>query len=95
MAYYFDHQEEIEKEIEEEQRQIHAKRQEAKPTSMEQRLRAQGLLPPRRAFYPSPAPLSFSHRSRSMPGSLYKDLELIAKSTEPDKWVNVVQHLPF
>jgi uncharacterized protein (DUF433 family) len=47
MAYYFDHQSEIDGEIEAEQRLIAESRQNAKPTPAEQRLRAQGLLPPR------------------------------------------------
>lgn len=28
-------------------------------------------------------------------GAYVKDLELIAKATEPREWTNVVQHLPF
>jgi hypothetical protein len=28
-------------------------------------------------------------------GTYVKDLELIAKATEPAEWLNVVQHLPF
>src|SRR6266849_1197597 len=28
-------------------------------------------------------------------GTYVKDLELIAKATEPAEWVNVVQHLPY
>jgi hypothetical protein len=43
MAYYFDHQAEIDTEIEAEQRQIEDSRKNAKPTSVELRLRAQGL----------------------------------------------------
>src|SRR5437588_12797750 len=45
MAYYFDHQSEIDGEIEEEQRLIEESRRTAKPTPAELRLRAQGLLP--------------------------------------------------
>src|SRR3954468_14544726 len=45
MAYYFDHQSAIDGEIEEEQRLIEASRNNAKPTPVELRLRAQGLLP--------------------------------------------------
>jgi hypothetical protein len=45
-AYYFDHQSEIDSEIEAEQRSIEESRQNAKPTPPELRLRAQGLLPP-------------------------------------------------
>jgi uncharacterized protein (DUF433 family) len=45
MAYYFDHQAEIDAEIEEEQTMIDESRKNAGPTSVELRLRAQGLLP--------------------------------------------------
>jgi Protein of unknown function (DUF433) len=47
MAYYFDHRAEIDAEIDKEQKLIEASRQSAKPTSVELRLRAQGLLPHR------------------------------------------------
>src|SRR5947208_11661355 len=47
MAYYFDHQVEIESEIDNEQVIIEESRKKAKPTALELRLRAQGLLPPR------------------------------------------------
>jgi uncharacterized protein (DUF433 family) len=47
MAYYFDHQTEIDGEIEEEQKMSEESRQKAAPTPIELRLRAQGLLPPR------------------------------------------------
>lgn len=47
MAYYFDHQSEIDAEIEEEQRLIAQSLDQAKPTPAEQRLRVQGLLPRR------------------------------------------------
>lgn len=47
MAYYFDHQEEIDGEIGEEQRLIEEWRQNTPPSPVEQRLRAQGLLPRR------------------------------------------------
>src|SRR2546429_6655469 len=47
MAYYFDHQTEIDGEIEEEQRLIEASHKNAAPTPVELRLRAQGLLPRR------------------------------------------------
>src|SRR5438128_10933017 len=47
MAYYFDHQSEIEAEIAEEQRAVEVSRKNAQPTPVELRLRAQGLLPPR------------------------------------------------
>jgi hypothetical protein len=44
MAYYFDHQKEIDGEIQEEQQVIEKSRKGAKPTPAEQRLRSQGLL---------------------------------------------------
>jgi hypothetical protein len=47
MAYYFDHQAEILAELQEEQRLINQSAKEAKPTPIEVRLRAQGLLPRR------------------------------------------------
>lgn len=47
MAYYFDHQTEIDAEIAEEQRMIEEWRRNATPSPVELRLRAQGLLPPR------------------------------------------------
>lgn len=47
MAYYFDHQAEIDGEIEEEQKMIDESRKIARPTAVELRLRAQGLLPHR------------------------------------------------
>src|SRR5258706_4093243 len=47
MAYYFDHQEEIDGEISAEQRVIEESRKNAPPTPVELRLRAQGLLPRR------------------------------------------------
>ena len=46
MAYYFDHQAEINAEIDEEQRLIGESRRKAPPTRVELRLRRQGLLPP-------------------------------------------------
>lgn len=46
LAYYFDHQTEIDREIEEEQRLIQEARANAQPTPAESRLRKQGLLPP-------------------------------------------------
>ncbi len=45
MAYYFDHQAEIDTELAEEQRMNEEARKNAKPTPVELRLRAQGLLP--------------------------------------------------
>ena len=49
LAYYFDHQAEIDGEIEEEQQLIDEshKNANANPTPVELRLRGQGLLPPR------------------------------------------------
>jgi hypothetical protein len=44
MAYYFDHQAEIDAEIDEEQRLIEESRRNAQPTAVELRLRTQGLL---------------------------------------------------
>ena len=47
LAYYFDHQPEIDAEIEQEQRGIEESRKQAGRTPVESRLRAQGLLPAR------------------------------------------------
>jgi uncharacterized protein (DUF433 family) len=47
LAYYFDHQAEIDTEIEAEQRLIEDSRKNAQPTPAELRLRKEGLLPPR------------------------------------------------
>jgi uncharacterized protein (DUF433 family) len=47
MGYYFDHQDEIDAEIAEEQQLIGESGKNAQPTPVELRLRAQGLLPPR------------------------------------------------
>lgn len=47
LAYYFDHREEIDAEIEQEQQLIGESRRNASPTPVELRLRAQGLLSPR------------------------------------------------
>lgn len=47
IAYYFDHQAEIDGEIAEEQKTIQRSRESAQPTAVELRLRAQGLLPHR------------------------------------------------
>jgi uncharacterized protein (DUF433 family) len=47
MAYYFDHREEIDAEIEREKQESEASRKNAAPTPAETRLRAQGLLPHR------------------------------------------------
>lgn len=45
LAYYFDHQAEIDGEIAEERKAIEHSRGRAQPTAVELRLRAQGLLP--------------------------------------------------
>ena len=45
MTYYFDHQPEIDAEIEAEQKLIASARSNANPTPFELRLRAQGVLP--------------------------------------------------
>ena len=45
MAYYFDHRAEIDGELKEEQIRIEESRKAVKPTLVEQKLRAQGLLP--------------------------------------------------
>jgi hypothetical protein len=47
LAYYFDHQAEVDGEIGEEQRGIEKSFQQAQPPPVELRLRAQGLLPMR------------------------------------------------
>ena len=47
MAYYFDHREEIDREIAEEQRAIQEWRTNTPPSPVELRFRAQGLLPHR------------------------------------------------
>jgi uncharacterized protein (DUF433 family) len=47
LAYYFDHQAEVDAEIEEEQRMIDESYKNAKPTPVEIKLRTQGLLPHR------------------------------------------------
>ena len=41
------------------------------------------------------AGLLFGNQLGVTVGTYVKDLELIAKATEPAEWVNVVQHLPF
>lgn len=46
MAYYFDHQAEIDAEIAEEQKLIEESYKNSIPTELEKRLRSQGLLPP-------------------------------------------------
>jgi hypothetical protein len=39
--------------------------------------------------------LAFGNQLGVTIGTYVKDLELIAKATEPSEWLNVVQHLPY
>jgi len=39
--------------------------------------------------------LIFGHQLGGTIGQFVKDLELIAKASEPDEWVNVVEYIPF
>ena len=39
--------------------------------------------------------LVFGHQLRGTIGQFVKDLDLIAQASEPDDWLNVVEHLPF
>lgn len=39
--------------------------------------------------------LVFGHQLGATIGQYVKDLELLAKASEPDEWLNVVEHLPF
>jgi len=39
--------------------------------------------------------LVFGHQLRGTVGRFVTDLHLIATATEPDEWVNTVEHLPF
>ena len=39
--------------------------------------------------------LIFGHQLGGTIGQYVRDLELIAKSSEPDEWINVVEFLPF
>jgi hypothetical protein len=41
------------------------------------------------------AGLAFGNQLGVTVGTYVKDLEMIAKATDPAEWVNVVQHLPF
>jgi predicted nuclease of predicted toxin-antitoxin system len=41
------------------------------------------------------AGLAFGNQLGVTTGTYVRDLELIAKATEPTEWVNVVQHLPY
>lgn len=39
--------------------------------------------------------LIFGHQTRATIGQYVKDLELVAKASEPDEWENTVEILPF
>lgn len=39
--------------------------------------------------------LIFGHQLGGTIGQFVKDLELIAKASEPDEWFNVVEYIPF
>jgi hypothetical protein len=39
--------------------------------------------------------LIFGHQLGGTIGQFVKDLELIAKASEPDEWVNSVEYIPF
>ena len=39
--------------------------------------------------------LVFGHQLHATIGKYVTDLELIAKSTDPDEWVNTIERLPF
>ena len=41
------------------------------------------------------AGLLFGHQLRGTIGKFVRDLELIAQASEPDEWLNIVEHLPF
>jgi hypothetical protein len=41
------------------------------------------------------AGLLFGHQLRGTVGRFVQDLELIAKASEPEEWLNVVEQLPF
>ena len=41
------------------------------------------------------AGLAFGHQLRGTIGQYVRDLELIAKATEPNDWQNVIVHLPL
>lgn len=41
------------------------------------------------------AGLIFGHQLRGTIGEFVRDLELIARVSEGDEWVNMVEHLPF
>lgn len=39
--------------------------------------------------------LIFGHQLGGTIGQFVKDLELIAKASEPDEWMNIVEYIPF
>lgn len=41
------------------------------------------------------AGLIFGHQLGGTIGQFVKDLELIAKASEPDEWMNTVEYIPF
>jgi Domain of unknown function (DUF5615) len=41
------------------------------------------------------AGLIFGHQLGGTIGQYVKDLELIAQASEPNEWLNIVEHLPF
>jgi hypothetical protein len=41
------------------------------------------------------AGLVFGHQLGGTIGQFVKDLELIAKASEPDEWATMIEHLPF
>ncbi len=41
------------------------------------------------------AGLIFGHQLGGTIGQFVKDLELIARASEPDKWINAVEYIPF
>ncbi len=41
------------------------------------------------------AGLLFGHQLRGTIGQFVRDLELIAQASEPDEWLNTVEHLPL
>ena len=41
------------------------------------------------------AGLLYGHQSTALVGKYVKDLELIAKATDPHDWENIVEHLPI
>jgi len=41
------------------------------------------------------AGLAFGHQLHTTIGKYVGDLELIAKSTDPDQWLDAIEHLPL